>query len=91
MGMRLIRSLRDEVNKMTLLDILNTYCGDVVRVTLSDTPEESSIISINVSDIISNTQGKYETYFSKDFLSSEVYLMNSKTNTLYVSIYKDKE
>ena len=88
--MKPIRSLKDKVNKMTLLDVLNTYCGDVVYVTLSDNPEESPIMGINVADIITNTPGKYETFFSKDFLSSEVYIMNSKTNTLYVSIYKDK-
>ena len=89
-GTRPIRSLRDKVNKMTLLDVLNTYCGDVVKVTLSDNPEDSPIVSINVTNVVTCTPCKYEELFTEDFLSSEVHLMDSKTNTLYVSIYKDK-
>ena len=91
MGMILIRSLRDEVNKMTLLDVLNTYCGDVVKVTLSDNPDDFPVVSINVTNVVTCTPCKYEEFFTEDFLSSEVHLMDSKTDTLYVSIYKDKE
>lgn len=90
MGMNLIRSLRDEVNKMTLLEVLNTYCGDVVKVTLSDNPDDFPIVSINVTNVVTCTPCQYEEFFAEDFLSSEVHLMNSKTDTLYVSIYKDK-
>ena len=75
---------------MTLLDVLNTYCGDVVKVTLSDNPEDPPVVSINVTNIVTCTPCKYEEFFSEDFLSSEVHLMNSETAILYVSIYKDK-
>lgn len=76
---------------MTLLDVLNTYCGDVVKVTLSDNPEAPPVVSINVTNIVTCTPCKYEEFFAEDFLSSEVHLMNSETAILYVSIYKDKE
>lgn len=75
---------------MTLLDVLNTYCGDVVKVTLSDNPEDSPIVSINVANVITCTPYKYGEFFTEDFLSNEVHLMASKTDILYVSIYKDK-
>lgn len=75
---------------MTLLDVLNTYCGDVVKVTLSDNPEDPPVVSINVTNIVTGTPCKYEEFFTEDFLSNEVYLIKSKTDILYVSIYKDK-